>query len=1487
VVFGQQEPHVSFVSKKGIYLSSKGDKNVGIKIINIPKINVSVYKIYANNILSYLRSNNSYYYYDYYDDYYYDYGYGSGSLENYGDLVMEKQYDTKSLKGNNGVSLLNLNFDDINTFKGIYYVKVNSTENQWIKDSKMISISDIGMIVKETEDDIIVFANSILSANPIDKAEISLISSNNQNVYKATTDANGVARFEDIKKKAPGFRIKMLTAQAGEDFNYIHFDQTRVETSRFNVGGARSNPSGYQTFIYGDREIYRPGETVNINTIVRDQEWGPLKEAPVKIRVILPNGKEFTSKKGNLNSQGAFTTSFQLPTGAVTGSYNIEVYSANDVLLTSKSISVEEFMPDRIKVEGKLNKTQLTLDEELKVSGVATNLFGPPAAGRNFEVEVTLKRKEIYPKGLGNYIFSLNGNMATYFENKLVEGTTDEDGGFEHNFDFSQSYENSGILDGKVYITVFDESGRPVHQVKSFDVITQDVFYGIKDIDNYVDLRQNLQIPIVAVNKDGQLLSNAKGQIQIIKYEWQNVMERNYNGTYRYVSQRKEQVLEDKTITIGGDKTVYNFIPTLSGEYEIRLRKPGSQSYVSQYFYAYGYGYTNNYSFEVNNEGNVDIEFDKDKYEVGEDAKILFKTPFAGKLLVTIERNKVYEYYQLDTDKKSASLKLSLKEEFLPNVYISATLIKPNEQSSSPLTVAHGYAPIFVEKKANKLPLEIIASDKSRSRTKQTIKVKSAPESDIEVTLAVVDEGILQIKNTSTPDPYGYFYQKKALEVKSYDVYPLLLPELSRKSSVAGDGYDLEKRVNPLANKRVKLVSFWSGIIKTNSDGEAAYTIDIPQFSGDLRIMAVAYKNGSFGSTSKNMKVADPVVISTSLPRFLSPGDTVLVPVTLTNTTSSSSNAEASIQTSGPLKVVGSSEQSVSLKANAENQVVFKVVANNAIGEGKITTIVNALNEKFTEATDITVRPASSLVKVNDAGVIEANTTKNISLNSDFIPTSVKSRVIISKSPIIQFADNLDFLLGYPHGCVEQTVAKAFPQIYFNDLVSNIGATRYKGLNPNYNVQEAINKLSTMQLHNGALSYWPGGYYESWWGTIFATHFLMEAKKAGFDVNNNMLDRLYGYLQQKVKEKKLQDYYYYTTDYRSYKVKQIAPKDIFYSLYVLAAAGRQDVAIMNYYKANKNLLAVDSKYLLASTYRMLGDEDSYQSLLPNGFDNEKSYNAFDGSFHSYIRDMAISLNTLIENDPTNAQVGILAKHLSTELKKKRYLSTQENCFAFIALGKLAKKANESNITAEIKAGGKKIGSFEGNTLVLDKGVSGQELSITTKGSGQLYYFYEAEGLSSSGTVKEEDSFIRVRKTFYDRNGNVITSNTFKQNDLVVVKISVSTTDDSNVGNVVITDILPAGFEIENPRLTDGNEVGWIRDQSVPEHFDIRDDRINLFTSVTGYTRHYYYMVRAVSKGTFKMGPVSADAMYNGEYHSYNGAGTIRVIDKARMKAAVE
>jgi uncharacterized protein YfaS (alpha-2-macroglobulin family) len=1530
VSFGNSEPSISFASTdKAMYLGANGTRNLGLRLNEVEKVQVTIAKVYASNIQEILRADKQYGY-DSDDDGEAsdeDGGYDEGhsyqyyDLENRGDVLFTRSYTTAGLTTENGLRLLNLSLKDLEfsgPLKGLYVVRVQDAEHLWLREEKLVTLTDLGVIAKQNASgEAVVFLNSLRTARPVGGATVRFISTNNQLMGTATTNAQGVARYDSVMGSR--LRLGMITATQGADFTFLSLPKSRVETSRFEVGGLTSNAAHYQAFLYGDRDLYRPGDTIHTNVVVRTDDW---RTPPVKVRLLLPTGKEYASLGEKLSATGAVESRFILPATVMTGLYSLEVLTGNDVLLTSKQVSVEEFIPDRMKVTVTAAPTVLRPAQTVTANILAQNLFGPPAAGRKFEVEFSLKEKTFSAPKYPDYSFQLRAGtgrnastvsgIAERFQKEVREGETDPSGRGTAAYALPD-VRDLGTLEGVAFATVFDETGRPVNRLATFEVQTQAVMFGIQQPSELVSTRQELPIKMVALTPAGKP-TRAEAQVQIVRLLWETVLERQ-GGRLVYNSQKREQVLQNQAVNVDANSTIF-FTPTYSGEYEVRLFRPGAASYVASHFYAYGSGDTAGNSFEVNTEGEVTIEADKPKYEPGETAQLLLKTPFPGRVLVTVERNRVLDHFYVDTDQKSAQVRVPIRAGYAPNIYVTATAIRPITDNSLPLTVARGFVPLTVEKPGTHLAVSLKAASLSRSQTFQTIEVRTAPKA--QVTLAIVDEGILQRKDYRTPDPYGYFYQKRALEVSAFDIYPFLLPELGTSSS-GGDAADLARRTSPVPSRRVKLVAKWSGLLTADANGLVRYKVRVPQFSGALRVMAVAYKDDAFGNAEQTMKVADPVVISTALPRFASPGDTLDVPVTLTNTTKSvlngrvdllaqdtngkqgfngksldNENTYATIYINGKKEVSLGQQAGINVSTNPssviklapgkEQRVVFSIVVHK-VGTVFLQTRVfyDEPGENVTsgyEIIELPIRPAAPLEKRTGSGEVTAGAPTALNLRTDFLPTGQRSRLMLSRSPLTQFSKDLSYLLEYPYGCLEQTVSAAFPQLYFGDLAATLrqktgASAKAQRYNPNYNVQEAIRKIEAMQLYNGSLSYWPGGDYDNWWATAYAAHFLLEAKQAGFAVNQSTLDKVLRYLQFRLKKRETEPYQYFTADGLA-RQRIIAKREITYSLYVLALAGRQDAVALNYYKANRPLLTSDARFLLACTYALGGQQRAFQEVLPKQFTPEKSRRELGDSFASPIRDEALALNALLEADPTNPQVTSIARQLSRQVRAAGYLNTQERAFALLALGKIARKSQASTATATISAGGKTLGQFNGKDLTVNN-VANYQLLLKASGAGALYYFWEAEGISAGGRVREEDSYLKVRRQFLTRTGQPVSAASFRQNDLVVVKLTIQAADAAGeVKNVAITDLLPAGLEIENPRLGVTREIGFVANADQPDYLDVRDDRLNLFTTATPKPKTFYYLARAVSKGTFKLGPVSADAMYNAEYHSYNGAGVVRV-----------
>ncbi len=1479
VSFVNLEPSINFADKKGKYLMLGGNKNLQVNFVNIDEADIEVSQVFKNNLLWFLNQNS----YDYYD-YEEDYGYNSDIWTgDYGKTLYEEKINLLNNKNWLEKKYINLNRITGQKYKGIYVVNVRSSQDRWIADAKMIAITDLGIISKKSGNEIIVFVNSIAKAEPVEGVEISVISSNNQTLLNGKTDKEGTIRFTDVRKKIEGFTPRLIVAETANDFNYIDLKETFIETSRFDVGGVFEFLEDVNTFIYSDRNIYRPGENVFLSAIVRNDKMEVLKDIPVFLKIITPTGKTFTEMKKLLNDEGSFEASFRTPEYVQTGEYRAEVYTGSNQLIGTYKFSVEDFVPDKIRLMLKSDKDFAFPGDQIGVSIDAEFLFGAKASGLKYESHINLRHRPFVSKRFSEYDFNNSSRTNPIYEEVNMDGFLDGNGKGRVDYVVPHDIKGSGIVTCYTYVNVFDLTGRTVNRAATTDIYPKDYFIGFKSSGYYFGTNDRLNFKTAAVDHSDKPIKGFNAAVKLVRFDWQTILKKDNNDRYFYASEEKEIVEWQKNMSLNGGTKDISFTVSKSGRYELRISKEGEDEYQKKSFYAYGWVNTTASSFQVDKEGRVDIVFDKSQYEPGNKAKILFNCPFAGKLLVSFERNGVYDYQYIEMESKSVEITVPVKNVFMPNVYVSATLFKKHTvNNSTPFLVGHGYASMKVEKNSNKLQVKIFAPEKIKPNTSQTITVKTAPERNIFVTLAAVDEGILQVKNFKTPDPYGYMYAKRGLKVESYDLYKLLLPEIVGNSSSGGGDEEmfaemLKKRTNPITTKRFKLFAFWSGIVKTNGRGEVKIPINFPQFNGEVRLMAVAYTEARFGSAEKPMKVADDLIIEPEIPRFLAQDDSLVMPVTLINTTSSKGKTNVNIKVDGPLKILSRTSQYAEIEPNATRQVVFVLKSYSSVGNAKITIETSGM-AKVKEEIDIAVRPVSPYLTYTGAGTIKGGASQNFNIPGGFLYGTQHSTLTISKFPAIKFAKQLKYLVSYPYGCIEQTVSKLFPQIYFAELSQLVAPEFYKTYNPVYYVKEGIRKVESMQLYDGSMAYWQGGTYPSWWGSVYAAHFLLEARKAGFEVKEDVLKNLLYYLSKKARERSTYEYYRY--DGNRTTITKIANKEILYSLYVLALAGKGDISTMNYYKSRLNLVSADSKYLLAGAYAMMGKWSSYNELIPKNYQPEITYRETGGCFDSEIRANALMLEILLEVETNNVQIPYIVKYLVQKIDN--VYSTQENAFVFMALGKAAYSKAKNNVKVEVFVGKKNIGNYSGKDLNLtDDVMNGANVYLKGTGNGDVFYFWSTEGIRVNESVKEEDMFMRVRRTYYDyRTKAEITNNQFYQGQLVIGKISLTGLERS-AENIVITDMLPSGFEIENPRLNVSSDLTWqIKNPINVEYMDVRDDRLLLFTKLwTGATKEFTYLIRVVNQGKFRKPVIGAEAMYNPEYHSYNGAGIISVVRK--------
>ena len=1191
VYIGQIPPAFRFASESGVYMLLGGEKKLEILTTNVPKLNVTISQIFQNNLVYFLQNGRNYDY-DYED--YDEEGGGWGarkfrySVANYGRRLSFDTMAIKALTNKEATTLLDLNPFLHTGYRGFYLVEIAASDKPWKTTSKLVSLSDLGMIVKRSADVVQIFVTSLEDARPVKGVTVSLVSANNQTVAAGSTDGDGTIRFTDMVEKTKDFPLYLVTAEKESDFNFLTLGDYQVETSRYDVGGKRDNENVYDALLYGDRNLYRPGEMIILSGVVRNLTEAIPASMPVKLKTVDPRGTAVAEQQLVLNSDGSFEATYPTKSSALTGTYQFELSTGSGQYIAEYSVSVEEFVPDRVRVILTPSTERCQAGETLKYDCSARNFFGPPAAGRSWQFEGSYIPTPYVSKAFPSYRFANDAVKNEVIQPVLEEGKTDQEGKASFSIELPEKPLVNGMLRLRGRIAVFDESGRPVYQVAQTIVDPLPYYLGVMNGGAYyVNPGTPQTMKIVAVDPSDRPIKGFRAKVDIVRFEWHSVLRQHGSDkTLRYVSELREIPVQSNTLVLGDGTGQYTFSVNRSGEYAVRTSKEGESGYNQFSFYSYSWGSTDVTSFAIDPEARVDIVMDKSVYAPGDKAHVLFQTPFSGTMLVTVERRGVMSYQYLDVANNAASMDIPIEDNFLPNVYVSAVLFRKIKELNIPLLAGHGFAPIMVEKKINKLTVAIEAPAKIRPRTKQTVTVNVSGENNVALTLAAVDEGILQMKNYKTPDPYSYFYARKALETETFDFFKHLIQEPSKRSASSSGGSDaeLERRVNPLSAQRVKPVALWSGIKHTDGSGKVQVTFDVPDFNGEVRLMVFAYKGDRFGAASQPMTVADPVVVTPALPRFLSPGDSISMAITAHNTTAAPVSLRFDVQTTGGI-LLAARPAGLEVKANQEAYTLAGLRVGRQLGKATVNVKTATPEGEIESLTELPVRPASPFMSDAIVGSIEGGGTARHDVPDVFFKEGRRAYITISPFPVANFAGRLKNLVGYPYGCIEQITSKAFPQIYLRDIAALLAPSAIANGSPTYFVNEAISILGTMQTPDGGFMYWPGGGGPAYpWATVYATHFLTEARKAGYAVPDGLMKPALNAVAAIARERKTVDYAFYTEGKTT--VRRIADKSTIYALYVLAIAGVPDRSIMDFYRGDKALLTGDTRIMLAASYAL-------------------------------------------------------------------------------------------------------------------------------------------------------------------------------------------------------------------------------------------------------------------------------------------------------------
>jgi uncharacterized protein YfaS (alpha-2-macroglobulin family) len=1451
-------PTVRFLSQ-GVYLPKDGSRLLEIETINIENLSVDVEQFFANNLV-YALATARYGGYDYY----------TSNLDLLGRKYFETKTELNSVLNQPLKTTVDIGGIIGDTAKGVFKISARNKERRWDNDSRIVLLTDIGIMARLSDDYMMVWVNSLSNSSPLKNAEVMLLSKNNQPLLKGKTDSRGITIFNKVHNQLVGFQPYLITVTHKNDLSYLLFDDCLLPTSDFDVKGRPFLSEGYAAYLYSDRGIFRPGDTAHIASIVRGAGGSMPPEFPYFITVKDPRGNEFKSFRVNTSGSSFLDLSLMIPDFASTGRYSVIAHIGEDLEIGRTEFQVEEFMPDRIKVTVSSPQNFYRTGEELTAEVAGKFLFGPPAAGHKVTGHISIANHPLAPSGWAEYAFRDDDKEFAAVEKDLPDAVLDDSGQHVFTYTIPMNFKPPSALKALISASVSEQGGRAVSSYSEVIIHPYSKYLGLKlGFEGYAKPGEPVNANLIALDINGRKTALDSVELVFYRMVYHSVLKKDRNGYYRYVCESTPVPLDTSHIRLSSDGAPLSFTPPEYGRYKIvAYDKTGGHS-AAVSFYASGWGYA---PWSMENPDRIEIDLDRESYSEGDEAKVQIRAPFGGKLLITIEKEEVLEFITSEMEDNTAEITIPVKRDYFPNAYITATILKnAGDIDQVSAARAFGVAPLMMNIALKQLPVKIGAPEVIKPKSKLALDINMGSSGETEITVAAVDAGILQLTDFQAPDPLEFFHGKKKLHLKPYDLYAFIYPDIERaKSHLSPPGgklfeQALKRHLNPIKTHRVKPVSLWSGIVMTDKDGHARVEFDVPQFNGKLIIMTAAVRKDLFGSATKEITVRDKIVLQESFPRFISPNDVFDGFVTLFNNTGRRADITVSLNCEGAAEMISSPEQTVTIPNNAEGEAVFKIKAN--LKPGKVKFRISASDGQETSQLNFELpnRPALPPITKSGSGSLRSDNPAEFAFPDEWIENTGQYVVQTSSLSALAFAQNINFLVKYPYGCLEQTTSRLFPLLYFNDLARFIQPELLGSGGPDYYIQEGITKLASMIQPDGSFTFWPYGRRIHYWTSIYASHFLIEAKKEGYQVSKNIYAKIVNNLKDIARGKMMKD-----TD----AIERI------YAAYVLAKGGSLEKRIINYLKdLNTENLPAFSRFQLAAVLAQAGDEESALALLPAEIQPAIFEPETGGSFNSGVRTNAIMLDVLTEIRPNSPSTAALAKSLIDDAKIGRWYTTQDNAFALIALGKYFRHQETPDFTGIVEIEGDSTYPITTEDFKLIRNnLADKKVNISIRGEGECYYYWQSSGIPVINAPEEYIRGIKISRTYLDADGNPLDLTNVALGTQVICHIEAQAVD-KKLENVVINDLLPAGFEIENPRLKTTPLLSWLPEREAAiDYEDIRDDRLLLFADLyPNRSFEYYYSLRVVTAGVFKIPPVAAECMYNPLISGASSAGIITIV----------
>lgn len=1466
VVQMPNRPAALSFANEGRYLSPRGKLLVPVMSMNLDHCEVQLAPVFANNLVQLAhRDAGSYSFYGALTEQLEGRAhYVSNAIFASPNQVAETRLDLRALAGPEprGVYWLSIGHDKVNG------------------DSRLVVVTDLGLVARVSPQAVLVWVNSLREARPVAACEVVLYGANNQEIGRGRTDERGLVQIA----RSSGDEPFVITAQKDGDLSYVDLARTEVSQGHKVDGAAYLGPDEAEAAVFTERGVYRPGETVFMQALVRDRTLQAPKSFPALFRIRKPDGRIYKDVPVTLDDLGSARAEAVLPDFLPTGRYTLELALPGTFSVLGQTVvSLEDFVPPQIRVDLEPPAGRLTAGAELAYRVKSEHLFGRAASGLKANGFVTFRMEDFAPAAWKDWHFGDGEKRFSPVYRQLGTQVLDEEGRAEFSTESSAAWRPPAALLAVQQAVVTEASGRTVTSYGSTPVDVYPFYIGLRvDREGTLRVGETQHVRVVEVKPDGTPAGEDKPLlVKLARVQWTSALKRNSNGRYEWKSERDITVIREDTLAASGAERMWPFAVDQTGEYLLLVSDPASGSSSSLRLNAASAD-QEWVAWSRENPDRVELALDRERYHAGDTARLLIKAPFSGTALLTVESDRVLEQRVITLEKNTAEVDLPVRLDYAPNVYAVVTLLRPAVAEN--VWSAHravGALALPVEPVDGRLQVSLDAPGTNRPQAalpvQITVRDGAGQPAKGAVTVMAVDEAICMLTGFETPDPLDTFLAQRGLGISLFDLYRELMPVLDEAvagvSHIGGDGgAGLRRRLNPIKANRFKPVALWQAGVNLDAEGRATVQLPVPEFSGELRLMAVAYNGRQSGVAAQPVKVKRNLVVQPSLPRFLATGDRCQALVDIFNESGKPADLRLRVTCGGPLQAEVA-EQQIALKAGESRQVQVPMVAGDVPGKALCTFEVTGGAETYRDTLDLAVRPASGLQVHAQFIRLAAGESVDLAPPASWVPGSVAQDLVVAREPALQLGRALDYVMHYPYGCLEQTVSGAFPLLYAADLAERILPASAARTDLADFVQAGVLRVLSMQQSDGSFALWPFERATDRANSLYAIHFLVEARKAAYPVPVDRLDAALGWLRERLDREVITDASPGNTAWAD-DLQERA-----YACYVLALAGRPDHGWNARLREQAARLRFAARVHVAGALLLSGEPRQATALLAElGMPAERP-RELGGLLNSEVRDAALLLGAWLEIEPGNEAVARLVQLLDQRQRDGHWGTTQDNAMALLALGKYAQR-----VPADKRP-------FTG-TLFLSDGLtrslnSDQAFRLATapgdvtvrrlenRGPGTMYAVVRFEGVSDA-VEPDVDRGLSVRRDYLDINGQPLDVAALEQGALVIVRLAVDTGGRA-LDQIAVEELLPAGWEIENPNLATAQQFSWITEKSDwCRARELRDDRMLLFTGALQGRRSFYYAARAVTPGLYVYPPVTAACMYEPEIRSVQGGREVSV-----------